>query len=69
MNTQLNRFLTKKRASELLGISWHTLDKWAKKPGFPTPVKLGARVRYLESEINDWIKNIAETSRAKKWGK
>lgn len=66
MSAQSERFLTKKQAALMLGISWHTLDRWAKKPDFPKPVNLGARIRYLESEISGWIQKTVEASRNKR---
>lgn len=57
-------FLTKKQAAARLGVSWSTMDRWVKNADFPKPINLGARVRFLESEINGWMRKKIDASRS-----
>lgn len=68
MGTHVDRFLTRKDVASLIGVSLVTLDRWAKKTDFPKPVSLGARVRYLESEIDGWIQMTVAATRSKQKG-
>lgn len=67
LDTSTTRFITKKQAALRLGVSWSTLDRWAKdKPDFPQPIPFsstGARIRYIESEITDYMNKIIENGR------
>ncbi len=50
----MTKFLDKRNAAELLGVSVRTVDSLRKK-GLPFSC-IGGQVRFLESEIFDWVK-------------
>ncbi|MQY79818.1 MAG: helix-turn-helix domain-containing protein [Bacteroidetes bacterium] len=51
------KYLTRKETAELLRISLVTLGEWGKKEkGYLKPRKIGSRVRFLKSEIDELMK-------------
>jgi len=53
-----NDFLTIKEVSEKLQITRQTLRNWTKQGLFPSPIKIGRRVYYLQSDINKLKKKL-----------
>ena len=50
-------YLTRKEVAALLKISLVTLNEWGKeKKGYLKPRKIGSRVRFLKSEIDELMK-------------
>lgn len=62
--SKAERFLAKKAFALMLASSTSSLDRWVKtKPGFPQPINMGGRVRFLESEVSEWMQKTVEQSR------
>ncbi|MGO1851775.1 MAG: helix-turn-helix transcriptional regulator [Microbacteriaceae bacterium] len=57
MTTQLPRLLTTAELSEYLGVPIRTLEGWRdpNNPQGPPYIHVGARVRYPEDRLADWI--------------
>ncbi len=49
------RLLNRTEAAHFLGISRRTLEKWAVTGDGPPFYKLGGRVLYDQSDLEDWI--------------
>lgn len=62
----MNRLIPKKEVKELVAFGFAHIDRMEKDPeyahlDFPKRVRVGFRVLWVESEIQDWIsKRIAE---------
>lgn len=53
-NPSRPRLLDTEKAAEILGLKPSTLDGWRCRGGGPPYLKLGAAVRYVESELLEW---------------
>lgn len=53
--TKARRLLTEAEASAYLGVKQRTLQKWRQVGGGPKFRKLGSMVRYVESDLDDFI--------------
>jgi len=51
------KLLTKKAVRDKIGFSFAHIDRLEAAGQFPQRVKVGFRVFWLESEIDDWIKD------------
>lgn len=56
----MSRLLTKKDVSEKVGVSLAQIDRWNfdenyEHLGFPSRVRIGFRVFWVEAEITSWI--------------
>ena len=65
----MERLLTKKQVKELIGFSLTHIDRLTHDPeyahmGFPKAIKIGFRVFYRESKIQEWIASQIATSEA-----
>ena len=47
--------LTRRELSERLGVRTETLSRWAHSGKGPKCGRIGARVLYLEDDVNKWI--------------
>jgi len=63
----MEKIIRRKKVRELLGgVSNSTFHNWTNpaskyfKPDFPRKVKVGSVVGYLESEIDNFIRSIAD---------
>lgn len=48
--------ITRRELSERLGVSAETLSRWANSGKGPKCGRIGARVVYLEDDVNAWIR-------------
>lgn len=55
-------FLNAKQASQLLGLSVSSLAKWRLSGQGPSYSKLGRRVVYQRSKIEEWMQRNTHTS-------
>ena len=56
MNSQNRPFLNIKEVSELLGISFSTINRLIKQGDFPPKVKISPRrMVFMKFEIEEWI--------------
>ena len=55
-------WLSRKNVSELLGISLPTIHEWGKL-GILKPYKIGTRVRYRQSDIEETLLNSNRSAR------
>ena len=55
-------WLSRKDVSELLGISFPTIHEWGKL-GILKPYKIGTRVRYRQSDIEETLLNSNRSAR------
>jgi excisionase family DNA binding protein len=47
-----------------LGVHRTTLERWVKEGEFPAPTRIGGRLYWLRSEVQDWIDGrFADTER------
>lgn len=65
----MERLLSKKQVREIVSFSLTHIDRLSHEPeyahlGFPKPIKIGHRVFYRESKINDWVAFQIATSEA-----
>lgn len=60
--------LTSREAAERMGIRPNTLEIWRVKGFGPTFLKVGRAVRYVESDVTDWLDSQARTSTSQKTG-
>ena len=67
-NDSMERLFDEKPASDYLGLSVRTLQTWRLKGGGPVFCKLGSRVKYRLSDLDDFIRarTMAHTSEAAK---
>jgi len=65
MSATISKLLTTKQAAEMLGLSPNTLNQWRHDGRSPRFRKLGKAVRYLESDLLEYIeqKSRSATSR------
>jgi len=54
------RLLTSNDIMERLRIGRSTLYKMIKEGQFPQGIKMGASVRWTETDVNKWIADLAE---------
>lgn len=64
-----NELLTCDQVMEIIPLTQSTIYRLMRKDRFPLPIRIGGRnVRWLRSEITDWLKNqpraTGETSQA-----
>jgi len=52
---KIDELLTAREVGEILGLSAGTLANWRSLGIGPTNFKVGGRVRYRATSINDWI--------------
>jgi prophage regulatory protein len=57
------KLLTIKQISEKTGFKKSTIYKFIKTKNFPHPRKFGKSSRWLEEEIEEWIKNQLDERR------
>ena len=53
-----DRLLSRKEAAKLLGIAEATLLQWRYKKKGPKGVKVGQRVKYRLSDLNNYVANL-----------
>jgi excisionase family DNA binding protein len=53
-------FLSLSEAAEYLGLATQTLYTWRSKGIGPVAVKIGSRVKYRQTDLDDWIAQQAE---------
>jgi excisionase family DNA binding protein len=53
----LEKYLTRKETAKLLQVSLVTLNEWSKK-GIIQSYRIGGRIRYKYSEINESLKEV-----------
>ena len=51
----MEKLLTKKQVREIVGFSFAHIDRMIVAGTFPLKVKVGFRVFWVESEIQEWI--------------
>lgn len=54
-----DRYLKVRDLLKRLPISRPTIYRMVKRGDMPKPIKLGSSTVWLESEINDWERNLA----------
>jgi hypothetical protein len=47
--------LTRRDAADYIGVSYPTLCTWATTGGGPPYLKVGAKVIYLQRDLDDWL--------------
>lgn len=52
---EIARGLSSTALAALLGVSLSTVNRWRAQNRGPKPVKIGGRVRYLESDLARWL--------------
>lgn len=58
------RILAKKEVMQLTGLSKSTIYLYIQLGKFPASIRIGLRrVGWVESEINDWLRNTIEQGR------
>jgi excisionase family DNA binding protein len=58
------RALTEREVAELLGLSVATLRAWRHRGKGPRFLRLGRSVRYLPSDVNDFVRASAVDTRS-----
>lgn len=51
------RLIHKKQVCELLGICDRTLEKLVKSRQFPPPLRLGKKIAWVDTVVNQWLMN------------
>lgn len=62
--TEHERLLVRAEAAERLRIGPRTLERWERSGYGPRPVRIARAVRYRESDINAWIRQLSDGSAA-----
>ena len=63
MNSKSRNILNTQMTAQYLGLSCRTLEKWRTTGEGPTFRKLGGAVRYLQSDLENFVKeSIRETT-------
>ena len=57
--SEATRALTEREVAELLGLSVATLRAWRHRGKGPRFLRLGRSVRYLPSDLNDFVRTSA----------
>jgi len=66
MNNQATRLIRLPEVLERTGYGKAWIYRLINEGKFPAPVKIGVRaIAFIESEIDDWIQAVIETSRIK----
>ena len=53
----MERLLSKKAVREQIGFSFAHIARMVKEEKLPQPVRIGHRVFWAESEVQDWIRD------------
>jgi predicted DNA-binding transcriptional regulator AlpA len=56
----MDRLIDQKAVSEIMGVSTKTLEYWRWKKIGPKFLKVGKLARYLESDIQEFISQLAK---------
>jgi predicted DNA-binding transcriptional regulator AlpA len=57
----MTRFLSKKQVREKISLSYAQIDRLEAEGRFPSRVRVGFRVMWVEQEVEEWmLKRIAE---------
>ena len=56
----MDKLLTEKQVTEIIGFKRTKLYQMIKKGDFPTPKKYGRTNRWFQSDIEDWLKKEKE---------
>lgn len=59
LRSEQARALTSEEAAEVLGVSPETLPSWRSRGKGPRYVRLGRAVRYLESDLAEYLQRNA----------
>ena len=63
----MERLITPKELSNILGVSESTLAVWRTQKTYPLPyVKVGGRIRYDLKDIDIWLENRKRNAYGKK---
>ncbi|EAV3930948.1 AlpA family transcriptional regulator [Salmonella enterica] len=66
MNNQPTRLIRLPEVLERTGFGRAWIYRLISEGRFPAPVKIGVRaVAFVESEVDEWIQSVIETSRIK----
>jgi predicted DNA-binding transcriptional regulator AlpA len=52
------RLLDRHEVCAIVGVSYVTLWNWMREGRFPRSRVAGGKVKWLESEINDWVNSL-----------
>ena len=64
---KMERLITPKELSNILGVSESTLAVWRAQKTYPLPyVKVGGRIRYDLKDIDIWLENRKRNAYGKK---
>lgn len=55
MNTQL---LTHDDVQKIAKVSRRTIYNWIRKGQFPPSVRVGGLARWLEEDVQEWVRNL-----------
>jgi len=61
--SETTRALTEREVAELLGLSVATLRAWRHRGKGPRFLRLGRSIRYLPSDVNDFVRASAVDTR------
>ena len=53
----MERLLSKKKLRQMIGFSFAHMARMVAAGTLPKPVRIGHRVFWAESEVQDWIRN------------
>lgn len=66
MNQKYEKFIRLSEVIKRTGISRSSIYRLVNKNKFPAPVRISEKtIAFIESEINDWIENLINSSRNK----
>lgn len=66
MNQKYESFIRLSEVIKRTGISRTTIYRLINKNSFPLPIKISEKmIAFIESEVNDWIENLINSSRNK----
>lgn len=62
MENQGIEWLTAEQVATKIGFSKVTLYRFIKDEGFPQPVKIGQRSRWIKSAVEEWMLKIQDAA-------
>jgi len=58
------RLMTPEELAEYLGVSLHCVYAWSSRGGGPKVVRVGARLRYRPTDVEQWLDRVTDSGAA-----
>ncbi|WP_251149948.1 helix-turn-helix domain-containing protein [Cellulosimicrobium sp. Marseille-Q4280] len=62
--TTRRRLMTPEELAEHLGVTLHCVYAWSSRGGGPKVVRVGARLRYRPTDVEQWLDRVTDSGTA-----